>query len=38
MSVPEGTMAWKVGSVHEQSDFIGFNIIDTDLLGGQVDV
>jgi hypothetical protein len=21
-------MAWKVGSVHEQSDFIGFNIID----------
>ena len=21
-------MAWKVGSVHEQSDFIGVNIID----------
>jgi hypothetical protein len=21
-------MAWKVGSVHEQSDFVGFNIID----------
>jgi hypothetical protein len=21
-------MAWQVGSVHEQSDFIGFNIID----------
>jgi hypothetical protein len=26
--VPKGTMAWNVGAVHEQSDFIGFNIMD----------